>query len=465
MADKQKTLKQPVILKGVGLHTGKQVEVKINPAPANTGYIFKRTDLEGNPTVKPLADKVINTARGTTIKENGASISTIEHLLAALVGMNIDNTVIELNGPELPILDGSAKFYVSGIENAGIIEQDENRDYYHINEKIVYIDKKNDIEIIAYPDDEFSINLLIDYNSKILGNQYALFDKTVDFAKEIAKCRTFVFFHELETLLKNNLIKGGDLDNAIVILENKVSQDELDHITELFNKPKVKVRPEGILNNVDLHFPNEPARHKLLDFLGDITLVGRPLKGRIIVKRPGHKANTEFAKMIIALIKKEQQKGIPPKYDLTKEPVADIKRIMQLLPHRYPFVMIDKIIYLDNKRVTGIKNVTMNENFFTGHFPDEPIMPGVLQVEAMAQTGGILALSSVPDPENYLTYLLKFENIRFKNKVVPGDTIIFDLKLKEPIRRGIVVMRGSAWVGDKIVMEGEMMAQIAKVKN
>ena len=465
MIIKQKTLKQPAFIKGVGLHTGKQVQIKINPAPANTGIIFKRTDIKGSPTIQAIANNVINTERGTTIKENGASVATIEHLLAALTGMGIDNTIIDIDGPELPILDGSAKYYVDLIESAGIVELKEEKEFYYIKEKTVYTDKKNDIEIIAYPDDEFSINLLIDYNSRILGNQYAIFDKNVNFKKEIAKCRTFVFFHELEPLLKSNLIKGGDLDNAIVIMENQISQSELDRITKIFNKPKIQVKPEGILNNLDLHFPNEPARHKLLDFLGDITLIGHSVKGKFVVKKPGHKANTEFAKKIIALIKKDKLKQPAPHYDPNQEPVADINRIKQLLPHRPPFLLVDKIIYLDKERVTGVKNVTMNEPFFVGHFPDDPIMPGVLLTEAMAQTGGILVLDKLPDPENYITYLLKFESIKFKNKVIPGDTVIFDLKLKEPIRRGIVVMKGVAYVGDKIVMEGDMMAQVVKVKN
>ncbi len=464
MTDKQRTLNETVTLKGIGLHTGAHVEIRIIPAEANSGIKFKRVDIDNQPTINASVDKVINTERGTTIKENGASITTIEHCLASLAGYRIDNAIIEVNGPELPILDGSSKFYVDAIDKAGIVELDANRDYYYIKEKISYIDKENDIEIIAYPDNEFSINLLIDYNSKVLGNQYALFNDSVSFKDEIAKCRTFVFFHELEPLLKNNLIKGGDLENAIVIMENKASQSELDRMADLFNKPKISVRPEGIINNVKLHYVNEPARHKLLDFIGDISLIGQPIIGRIVVKKPGHKANTEFARIILEKIRKEKKNPLPPKYDPEIEPVCDIKRIQELLPHRPPFLFIDKIIELTNDKVVGVKNVTMNESFFVGHFPDEPVMPGVLQVEAMAQTGGILVLNQVPDPENYITLFLKIDNVKFKSKVVPGDTLIFDLYLKEPIRRGLVVMAGKAFVGNKIVMEGEMMAQIVKIK-
>jgi len=464
MIEKQRTLKKPAVLKGIGLHTGAKVEIKINPSEANSGIIFKRNDIKGHPEIKATVDKVINTARGTTIKQNGASVSTIEHCLAALAGLGIDNAIIELNGPELPILDGSSKYYVESITKAGIDELDAERNYYEIKEKITYIDKENDIEIIAYPDDSFSVNLLIDYHSKVLGNQYALYDPSVSFKDEIAQCRTFVFFHELEPLLKNNLIKGGDLENAIVIMEQKVSQLELDRMAELFNKPKIGVRPEGIINNVHLHFPNEPARHKLLDFIGDISLIGQPIKARIVVKKPGHKANTDFARIILNQIKKEKKNPLPPFYDPDAEPVCDIKKIQELLPHRPPFLLIDKIIKLNSNNVVGVKNVTMNEAFFIGHFPDEAVMPGVLQVEAMAQTGGILVLNQLPDPENYITLFLKIESAKFKSKVVPGDTIIFDLFLKEPIRRGLVVMAGKAFVGNRVVMEGEMMAQIVKIK-
>ncbi|MFC2136532.1 bifunctional UDP-3-O-[3-hydroxymyristoyl] N-acetylglucosamine deacetylase/3-hydroxyacyl-ACP dehydratase [Bacteroidota bacterium] len=464
MTDKQKTLKKPAVLKGIGLHTGANVEIKINPSEVNSGIKFKRIDLEGQPVISATVDKVINTARGTTIKENGATVTTIEHCLAALAGLGIDNAIIELNGPELPILDGSAKYYVDSIVNAGIIELEAVRNYYEIRDKIIYSDKENDIEIVAYPDNDFSVNLLIDYNSKVLGNQYALFDSSISFKDDIAQCRTFVFFHELEPLLKNNLIKGGDLENAIVIMEQKVSQEELDRMAELFNKPKIGVRPEGIINNVQLYFPNEPARHKLLDFIGDVSLIGQPIKGRIVVKKPGHKANTDFARLILNRIKKERKNPSPPFYDPEVEPVCDIKRIQELLPHRPPFLLIDKIIKLDNERVVGVKNVTMNESFFVGHFPDEPVMPGVLQIEAMAQTGGILVLNQLPDPENYITLFLKIDSVKYRSKVVPGDTLLFDLYLKEPIRRGLVIMAGKAFVGNKVVMEGEMMAQIVKIK-
>ncbi len=464
MINNQITLKEAVTFEGTGLHTGQHNKVTIHPAPENTGYIFKRVDLEETPTVKALADNVVSTSRGTTIQENNTRIATVEHVLAALYGLGIDNAVIEIDGEELPILDGSSKYYAESIVKTGTVEQDEPKDYYEIKEKISYKDENNGIELIAYPDEKFTINVLIDYNSRVIGNQYAKLADLYNFQKEIAACRTFVFFHELEHLYKHELIKGGDLENAIVIMENEVPQKELDRMADLFNKPRVKVKPNGILNNVDLHFANEPARHKLLDVIGDISLVGQPLKGRFYVTKPGHQANTEFAKKIISRIKKEKQKASIPKVDVNKAPAININQIQQILPHRPPFLLIDKIIELNENKVIGLKNVTMNEGFFVGHFPEEPIMPGVLQVEAMAQVGGILVLNTVPDPQNYLTYFLKIEQVKFKRKVVPGDTIILDLQLNEPIRRGIATMSGKGYVGENVVLEGEMMAQIVKVK-
>lgn len=461
MSHKQKTISKPVSLKGKGLHTGLDVEITFKPAPEDHGFIFKRVDVENQPTIEALVDHVTETSRGTTLQQNGVSVHTIEHVLAAIVGMNIDNLIIEMNGEEAPILDGSSALYVKALKKAGIVEQEKEKNYYVIKERTVFRDEENKIEIVAYPDDHYSIDVMVDYNSKVLGHQYASFHPTMEFEKEVAPCRTFVFFHELEILLKNNLIKGGDLKNAIVIMENEVPQEELDRISDLFHKPRVQVK-EGILNNVDLHYSNEPARHKLLDIMGDLALIGQPIKGKIVASRPGHYANTQLAKIIKDNIKKELSRIAIPKYDPNKPPVYDINQIKKLLPHRYPFLLIDKVIDMDEKSVIGIKNVTLNENFFMGHFPAEPIMPGVLQIEAMAQVGGILALGQVDEPEKYQTLFLKIDKVKFKRKVVPGDTIIFRLELLAPIRRGIVNMFGQAFVGDNLVAEGELMAQISK---
>ncbi|MFO8236377.1 MAG: bifunctional UDP-3-O-[3-hydroxymyristoyl] N-acetylglucosamine deacetylase/3-hydroxyacyl-ACP dehydratase [Bacteroidales bacterium] len=464
MGDKQTTISEPIKLKGKGLHTGYEVEIQFKPASPNYGYKFQRVDLKEKPIIKAIVDNVVDTSRGTTIEEKGIKIHTIEHVMAALKGMGIDNVLIELNGPETPIMDGSSRVYAEEFEKTGIEEQDEDKNYYEIKEKTIFKDEENDIELIAYPDEELSINVLIDYNSKVLGYQYASYEQETDFKKEIAPSRTFVFFHELEFLLRNNLIKGGDLENAIVIMENAVPQEELDRIADLFNKPRVKVKPEGVLNNVDLYYNNEPARHKLLDMMGDLALIGRPIKAKIIAKKPGHHANTELAKKILQKIRKEASEDHIPSIDLNKPPLMDINKVRNYLPHRPPFLLVDKILELDQSSVIGLKNVTMNESFFAGHFPNEPIMPGVLQVESMAQVGGILVLNSVPDPENYHTYFLKIDKVRFKRKVVPGDTLVYKLSLKAPIRRGIVTMAGQAFVGNSMVMEGELTAQIAKNK-
>ncbi len=464
MLENQITLKGEISLTGKGLHTGVDVKLNICPAPENTGYVFVRTDLEGEPTIDAIADNVIDTSRGTTIEQNGNRVSTVEHVLASLSGMGVDNAFIKIDGPEVPILDGSAKRFVEEIQKVGIQEQEAERGFYVIKEKLVYTDVERGIEIAAYPDDSFSIDVLIDYNSKVLGNQYAQLSNLSDFAEQVAPCRTFVFFHELEILLKNNLIKGGDLQNAIVIMEQEIKQEELDRIADLFNKPRVHVKPEGILNNVDLRFHNEPARHKLLDIVGDLALVGRRIKGKIIAKRPGHLANTELAKIIRKMARKEAMKPNVPKIDFSQTPLYDINQIRNILPHRPPFLLIDKIMQMDNNTIVGIKNVTMNEDFFVGHFPEEPVMPGVLQIEAMAQVGGIFVLNTVPDPENYTTYFLKIDRVKFKRKVVPGDTLVFRLELLEPIRRGIANMFGQAFVGENLVMEGELLAQIVKQK-
>jgi UDP-3-O-[3-hydroxymyristoyl] N-acetylglucosamine deacetylase / 3-hydroxyacyl-[acyl-carrier-protein] dehydratase len=464
MAEKQKTIQKAVSLKGKGLHSGIEVELTLKPAPENHGFIFQRTDLAEKPIIRALAENVTDTSRGTTLEENNSKVMTVEHCLAACAGMGLDNLIIEMTGPEAPILDGSSKMYVEAIKKAGIKEQEAEKIYFTPSEKVEYYDEEKGIHIIAYPDEQLTMNVLIDYNSKTLGHQYATLDDLSNFEKEIAPCRTFVFLHELEFLAKNNLIKGGDLDNAIVIMDRKVNQEELDRLAKLFNKPKIKVKPEGVLNNIDLHFSNEPARHKLLDMVGDLSLIGMPFKGKIIAQRPGHHANTEFARILRQMAKKEKAKRNIPKYDPNQEPLLDIKQIENTLPHRYPFLLVDKITYRDEKTVTGVKNVTMNEPFFQGHFPGDPIMPGVLQIEAMAQVGGLLVLNTVPDPENYITLFLRVDKVKFKRKVTPGDTLVIRMTLLEPMRRGIALMYGEGYVGETLAIEGEMMAQIVKVK-
>ena len=465
MSEKQKTISKAVTMSGKGLHTGVPVELTLKPAPEGHGIKFVRVDLPEKPVIRAWAEHVVDTSRGTTLEENGARIATVEHMMAALYGLEIDNILIEVNGPEMPIMDGSSTYFVKTLKEARIVDQTALKNYYVVQEKIVYSNEELGIDLIAYPDDHLSINVLIDYNSRILGNQYAVLDHVSDFEKEVSMCRTFVFFHELETLAKHNLIKGGDLDNAIIILEKPVSQEELDRVADLFKKPHIKVKPEGVLNNIDLHFPNEPARHKLLDVMGDLALIGYPLKGKVVATRPGHHANTQLARKIRQEIKKEKSKKGIPRYDPNKAPVFDVLQIKRFLPHRPPFLLVDKIIYVDDSVVIGIKNVTINEGFFVGHFPKEPVMPGVLQVEAMAQVGGMLVLNTLPDPWNYSTYFLKIDKVKFKEKVVPGDTLIFKMELTEPIRRGIVIMFGQAYVGNKLVMEGELTAQIVKDKN
>lgn len=461
MIEKQKTIAKAVSLRGKGLHSGTEVGLTIKPAEPNHGFKFKRLDLDNQPIIKALATNVVNTARGTTLEENGANVMTIEHLCAALYGMDIDNALLELTGAEVPILDGSSKPFVEAIASVGVVEQEAERFYYEIKEKISYIDE-NGVDIAIYPDDKFSVDVHIDYNSKVLGYQFASLRDIEDFQNEIAMSKTFVFLHELEALAKNNLIKGGDLDNALIIIDNVMGQEELDRLAELLNKPKIHVRPEGILNNTNLHFQNEPARHKLLDVVGDLTLIGTRIKGKVIARKPGHHGNTELAKRLQKKIKRELAMPTPPSYEPNVKPVYDINEIEKMLPHRSPFLLIDKITYLDDTTICGVKNVTMNEPFFAGHFPGQPIMPGVLQVEAMAQCGGLLLLGLVPDPENHVLYFLKLENIKFKQKVVPGDTLNIRMKLLEPIKRGIARTHGQVFVGDTLVMEGELMAQLAK---
>lgn len=464
MADKQRTIKKPVSVKGIGLHSGIEVKLTFNPATENHGYVFQRVDLEGKPVVKALVKNVIDTSRGTSIGTIDFKIGTVEHVLSSLYGLEIDNILIEVDGPEVPILDGSAKYYIKALKDAGITEQESEKQYYSIKNKISYTDEENGVEIVAYPDECLSVNVLIDYYSSLLVNQYATLDSISDYVNEISECRTYVFLHDLEELLKSDLIKGGGMENAIILIDREISQQELDKLADIFNKPRVKVKPQGVLNNIELYFNNEPARHKLLDMIGDLALSGVPIKGKIIARRPGHGANIEFVKILSNIIKKEKSKSAAPYYDPNATPCLDINQIKNLLPHRPPFLFVDKILSIDETCVIGLKNVTMNEGFFIGHFPDMPVMPGVLQVEAMAQVGGILAMNTVPDPENYSTLFMKIDNVKFRKQVVPGDTLIFKLELTSPIRRGVVNMQGKAFVGDKVVAEAEMMAQISKIK-
>jgi UDP-3-O-[3-hydroxymyristoyl] N-acetylglucosamine deacetylase/3-hydroxyacyl-[acyl-carrier-protein] dehydratase len=461
--EQQHTIKQPVSVEGVGLHTGKTVKLTFQPAPVDHGYKFQRIDLENEPVLSADINRVVSTQRGTTIKVGQAEVHTVEHVLSALSGLAIDNVLIQLDGPEVPILDGSAGPFVKALQKTGIEAQDKAREYFVVEEPIFYKDEKTGSELVALPHDGFEVVAMIDFNSNVLGQQYAHLNGTTDYAKEIAPCRTFVFLHELEFLFEQNLIKGGDLDNAIVIVDRKVEQDELDRLAEKLGKPSVTVDyDDGILNTLKLQFKNEPARHKLLDVVGDISLLGMPIKGKILATKPGHTPNIEFTKVLKkVLVEKRKLKG-KPNYDPDAEPLFDSVKIAAWLPHRFPFLLVDKIIELSDTHVVGVKNITFNEGFFQGHFPNNPVMPGVLQIEAMAQTGGILALSTVDEPGNWDTYFLKIENAKFKNKVVPGDTVLFKMELMAPIRRGICQMQATAYVGNKIVSEAELTAQIVK---
>ncbi len=464
MNTKQQTIKKAVSVSGVGLHTGVSATMTFLPAPTNHGYKFQRVDLPGQPVVDADVDNVVDLSRGTTIEQSGARIHTVEHTLAALVGLQIDNALIQLDGPEPPIMDGSSIQFVDALRDAGLEEQNATRNYFEVNEYVHYRNPEKDIELAALPLSDYRLTVMVDYNSRVISSQHAYLNDISLFPEEIASSRTFVFLHELEMLFKQNLIKGGDLTNAIVIVDREVNDDELDHLAQLLNKPKVGVnKQEGILNNLELHHPNEMARHKLLDLVGDLALIGRPIKAQILAARPGHAANVAFAKKIKKLIQKNAANQVP-KYDPTQPPVLDINRISQLLPHRYPFQMIDKIIALDENSVVGIKNVTMNEPFFPGHFPGNPVMPGVMQLESMAQTGGILVLSTVPDPENYWPYLIGIENCRFRRNVLPGDTVIFKCEFTSPMKRGIVKMQGRGYVSNQLVCEADMIASLVKKK-
>ena len=461
MTVKQKTLATEFSISGKGLHTSCQVSMTFKPAPINHGFKFQRVDLENKPIVPANVEFVVDTARGTVIERQGARISTIEHSLAALTGLDLDNVLIEIDNEEVPILDGSARYFVEAIEKAGIVEQDAEREYFVVTEKIVYKNEKTGSEIILLPDNDYSFNVLISFNSTVLNNQFATLNSLADFKSEIANCRTFVFLHELEFLLKNNLVKGGDVDNAIVIIDRPVTQDELDRLADLFRHEHVEVKSQGILNNIELLYDNECARHKLLDIIGDLALAGKRIKGRIIATKPGHSANTCFAKLIAKAINKDNCRVKAPHYDAHSPVIMDVNKIKTLLPHRYPFLLVDKVIDIQDTYLVGIKNVSANEPFFQGHFPEEPVMPGVLLVEAMAQAGGIFVLRNLVG--KYSTYFMKIDNVKFRKKVVPGDTIVFKVVLTSPIRRGIAEMRGLCYVGDSIVAEGDYMAQIVKI--
>lgn len=460
---KQTTIQEQVSLTGVGLHTGKHVTLTFKPADANCGYNFVRVDLEGNPIIPADANLVTDTQRGTSLEKNGVAINTSEHVLAACVGLGIDNVIIELNASEPPIMDGSSKFFVAALEEAGIKMLDAEREEYIVKEVISFSDEASGSEILVMPCETYQVTTMVDFGTKVLGTQNASITHMNQFKDEISDARTFSFLHELEALLQHGLIKGGDLNNAIVYVDKELSPETMERLKGAFKKDNISVQPNGILDNLELHYPNEAARHKLLDVIGDLALIGTRIRGKVIANKPGHTINTQFAKKMAKIIKLEKRNKVP-QIDLNSEPLYDVNEIMARLPHRSPFLLVDKIFELSDKHVIGVKNVTMNEPFFVGHFPDKPVMPGVLQIEAMAQTGGILALSTVSDPENYLTYFMKIDNVKFKQQVVPGDTLIFKLELISPIRRGICHMQAYAYANGKLACEAELMAQIVKSK-
>jgi UDP-3-O-[3-hydroxymyristoyl] N-acetylglucosamine deacetylase/3-hydroxyacyl-[acyl-carrier-protein] dehydratase len=457
----QKTIKNEKTLRGVGLHTGKEVVLTFKPAPENHGYAFVRVDLEGSPVIVPKAEYVVDTQRGTNLEKNGVSIHTSEHVLAAAVGLGITNLIIEIDAAEPPIMDGSSKYFVDALEAAGIVEQEMPIEEYIVKEIISYKEEATGSEIMIMPSEEYQVTAMVDFGTQILGTQNANINSLSEFKEEISNARTFSFLHELEMLLDNNLIKGGDLNNAIVYVDKEISEETMTKLKTAFGKDKIEVNANGILDNLTLHWANEAARHKLLDVIGDLALVGMRIRGKVIANKPGHSINTKFAKKLANIIKQEKRNKVP-QYDLSLPPLMDIYKIMEILPHRPPFLLIDRILELSDTHVVGMKNVSMNEPFFIGHFPEAPVMPGVLQIEAMAQCGGVLVLSTVPDPENYLTYFMKMDNVKFKQKVLPGDTLIFKAELISPIRRGICHMQAYGYANNKLVVEAALMAQIAK---